>query len=648
MKSSDRKSGYPSSAGSKSAPQLDLQAQSQPRQEDQPTQPALTEQHPHQPFEGDYRPASAESVLPAAPRIENLQGDFLLRLADALNTTLDLQTLLHRVADLVRAVIDYRIFSILLLNDRTNDLRMRFQIGHTPEVERMRIRMGHGIVGQVAERREAMLIHDVRMLDNYIDANPNVRSELAVPLITKNRVIGVIDIQSEQTDYFRPEHLHLLQLTASRVAVAVENARLYTRISRQAQTLEVLHEISRELTSILDPDQLLERVGHLLKRVIPYQMFVIWMLNDKKNVLEHRFSIRFGETDLSLAEPVPIERGLIGAAVATRQPVMVGDVRRDGRYVMVHPETRSELAVPLIYKGKVIGVLDLEHTRPHFFNEEHMHAVSTLAAQLAVAIENARLYQRVAMEEQRMETDLAMAREVQFRLLPPSMPQLPHAQFASRFVPARTIGGDMYDFLDYGDNRIGIVLGDVSGKGTPAALYAAVVSGLLRSNAALKPSPAEMLKILNNSLQERKVDSQYVVMLYAVWNDKDCTLQIANAGATQPFFCRAGKVEAIKAEGYPLGMFPDIEYEEFTIATQPGDFIVFFSDGMLDAENDAGDMFGEERLVSILTKNRRCSANTMVNGILKSVSAFQGGVEHFDDETIVALRVISEKVQPEC
>ncbi len=115
------------------------------------------------------------------PRVDSLQIDFLTRLADALNTTLDLQTLLHRVADLVRAVIDYRIFAILLLNDRTNELRMRFQIGHTPEAERLRIRMGQGVVGQVAERREAMLINDVSTLSNYIDANPEVRSELGRP-----------------------------------------------------------------------------------------------------------------------------------------------------------------------------------------------------------------------------------------------------------------------------------------------------------------------------------------------------------------------------------------------------------------------------------------------------------------------------------
>src|SRR5580693_9899360 len=135
-----------------------------------------------QSFEGDYRPSS-QAPAPIVPaRIDPVQTEFLLRLANALNTTLDLQTMMHRTADLVRAVIDYKIFAILLVNERTNDLRMRFQIGHTREVERLRIRMGQGVVGQAAERREAILLRDVREESNYISANPEVRSELAVPL----------------------------------------------------------------------------------------------------------------------------------------------------------------------------------------------------------------------------------------------------------------------------------------------------------------------------------------------------------------------------------------------------------------------------------------------------------------------------------
>jgi phosphoserine phosphatase RsbU/P len=592
----------------------------------------------HEGFEGDYRPSAA---VPAKTqvRVEPMSTEFLIRLADALNTTLDLQTLLKRTADLVRAVIDYRIFAILLLNDRTNDLRMRFQIGHTPEIERLRIKMGQGVVGQVAEQRQAILLNDVSQVQNYINANPGVRSELAVPLIVKNRVIGVIDIQSEQPDYFEPEHLRLLQLTASRVGQAIENARLYTRVARQAQTLELLNEISRELTSILDVDALLERVGQLLRRVIDFQMFSVWLLNERDEVLENQFAVRFGERFFP-QEKIPLHRGVVGVAIDERRLVHVADVRREPRYYMVNPEARSEMAIPLIYKGKVIGVLDIEHTRTNYFNEDHERAMNTLAAQIAISIENARLYQRVMQQEQRLERDLAMAREVQLRLLPPVKPQHQHAEFSARFIPARTIGGDLYDFLPYDANRSAIALGDVSGKAAPAALYAALVSGIMRSSASQFLSPSELLESLNDALQERKLDSQYVAMLYALWNDENRTLQIANAGAVQPLFCRGGEVDTVHAEGFPLGMFPNVQYEEFSLSTQPGDSLVFFSDGIVDAQNAAGDMFGDDRLKAIVKKYSQKSASKIADAILAEVSKFQGGRERFDDETVVVLRVL--------
>ena len=197
--------------------------------------PASPDEHGER-FEGDYRPPTGTApVANVTVRLEPLQIDFLLRLADALNTTLDLNTLMHRVADLVRAVIDYRIFAILLLNDRTNELRMRFQTGHTQEAERMRIKMGHGIVGQAALQHKSILVEDVTRAENYIPQAPHALSELAVPLIVKSKVIGVIDIQSEYPSFFTPEHQRLLELTASRMGIAIENARLYTRVSRQAQ-----------------------------------------------------------------------------------------------------------------------------------------------------------------------------------------------------------------------------------------------------------------------------------------------------------------------------------------------------------------------------------------------------------------------------
>src|SRR6266540_1940347 len=379
-------------------------------------------------------------------RIEPL----LLEVADVVNTTLDLDTTLRRVAD------------------------------------RLRIKLGEGVTGTAAQKGEAILVDDVSADSRYISALPNVRSELAVPLIVKNRVIGVIDIESPQPDHFTEDHKRLLTLIASRMAVGIENARLYTRITRQAKTLLLLNEIARELTSILNLDEVLKRVGELLSRLIDFQMFSILLLDAAGEKLQHRFSLRFQE-NIHLKHDIPIGQGVVGYAAEQKEAVLVRDVKKDPRYIESNPETRSELAVPLIYKDKVIGVLDLEHTKRGFFTEDHQRTITTLAAQIAIAIENARLYEEIARQERRLERDLAMARELQFRLLPPSRPKLVNLEIAAKFSPARAIGGDLYDFVSYSQSRTALVIGDVSGKGAPAAIYAALVSGILRSHAPMEP-----------------------------------------------------------------------------------------------------------------------------------------------------------------
>ena len=593
----------------------------------------------HPDFEGDYRPAGPSAPLESVnARVDPADVAYLMELADALNTTLDLETLLNRTSQLVRAVIHYRIFAIFLLNDRTHDLRMRFQIGHNVEGQRVRLPMGKGIVGQVALTRQPILVNDVSTSEHYISVNPEVRSELAVPLIAKNRLIGVMDIESEQAGYFRPEHLHLLTLTASRIAQVIENARLYARVSRQAQTLEVLNEIAVELASILELDPLLERIGQLLRRLIDYQMFAILLLDDKGETLVTRYAWRFGQSHVPYRR-FSVNSGLVGAAVREWRPINVPDVRKDQRHIPTNPETRSELVVPLFYKGRIIGVLDLEHPRPAFFHEDHERILTTLAAQVAISIENARLYQAVRRQEAQLERDIAMAREVQLRLLPTNPPEHPHAEMAVRFLPARTIGGDLYDFIDYGPGRTAIVLGDVSGKAAPAALFAALVSGIMRSAAVQQPEPAPMLALLNDALQERKLDSQYVTMLFALWNDDTQTLQVANSGAVQPILCRSGQSETVRAEGFPLGLFPDVAYDEISLSAQPGDAIVFVSDGILDAENAQAEMYGNDRLAALLCENRDQPAQAIADSILDDVAKFQGAQDRFDDETIIVLRV---------
>ncbi len=565
----------------------------------------------------------------------------MLEVADVVNTTLDLETLLRRVGELVRRVIDYEIFAILLLNERTQELRIRFSIGHPPEVvERTRIKVGEGVTGRAVQRREAVLVNDVHRSSYYIESMSSVRSELAIPLIIKNRVIGVIDIEARQTGYFTEEHRRLLTLIASRMAIGIENARLYTRVSRQARTLTVLNEISRELTSILHLDELLKRIGESLTRLIDYQMFSILLLDETGSKLVHRFSLRFGE-NIQIKHDIKLGQGLVGHAAQHRHPLLVPDVTRDPRYIALNPETRSELCVPLFYKDNVIGVLDLEHTRRGFFTEDHVRTVTTLGAQVAIAIENAQLYERVAQQERRLEKDLSSAHDVQMALLPPCCPVLPHAELAAKFVPARAIGGDLYDFISYGegDGRIAVAIGDVSGKGAPAALYAALASGFLRSHAVEKPGAAQMLAAINASLSARPIAAQFVSMIYAVWDDRAQVLHIANSGLPRPIYCHDGRVERVETTGLPMGLFPVAAYDEVTYNAHPGDVFVFFSDGLVDAQTRAGELFGRARLQEVVAHQCGSSADDLVMAIFREVTEHAAGSDPFDDQTVVAIKV---------
>ncbi|HEV2499436.1 MAG TPA: GAF domain-containing protein, partial [Terriglobia bacterium] len=205
----------------------------------------------------------------------------LVQAGERLNTTLDLDELMQRIAETVKAVIDYDIFAILLLNEKTRELRIRFSVGHPRDsVRDLKIKVPEGIVGRAVETRRSVLINDVSEEAAYIQSIPAVRSELAVPLIFKNRVIGVLDLEAPWLGFFTEQHQNLLELLAGRIAVAIENARLYRRSLRQWKTLQLLNEISRELSSVLVLNELLRKIATLTTRLIHYDRFTILLADD--------------------------------------------------------------------------------------------------------------------------------------------------------------------------------------------------------------------------------------------------------------------------------------------------------------------------------------------------------------------------------
>src|SRR5580698_1475644 len=348
--------------------------------------------------------------------------------------------------------------------------------------------------------------------------------------------------------------------------------------------------------------------------------------------------MKYGQSLQGRLRVAPNE-GIIGAAAMSLRPVRVPDVTRDARYVMLNPETRSELAIPMIYKGHVVGVLDLESPQQNYFNEDHVQALSILGSQLAVSLENARLYEKVASDEARMERELQAAQRMQGALLRPVPADDFGVDLAARILSAREVCGDLYDFLRYGSSRLGFGLGDVSGKGSAAALYGAVAIGILRSLAPQKLLPAELLRQMNQLMCERRIEGRFMTFCFATWRKTTRKLRIANAGQTQPLLLKGGKCDLLKLVGFPFGLYEDVTYEEWTMILDPGDILVFQSDGLSEAFDPEGNLFGMGRMKSLIEANAGLSAGQIADILLAAVQEFTHGAPITDDRTLVVMKI---------
>jgi sigma-B regulation protein RsbU (phosphoserine phosphatase) len=525
--------------------------------------------------------------------------DFLLEVASLTSETLDLERLLESVASIVQQVIPHDLFAILLYTERLKGLRIRYARGHRDEVvANLVVPLGEGITGVAAQTRQPQLVADVHADQRYLNALDAVRSELAVPMVARQRLVGVIDLQSVQPGAFSAQDRALLQLIASRVGAAIDNARLYRRVERQSRIQRTLSLLSQEFSSILKQEKLLDKIARSVRTLIPYDAFMILRVDEEAGMLRNVFSARYDKREQ--AEAMALGKGITGAAAELRQPVLVRDTQADPRYIEWHPGIRSELAVPLIVKDRVIGVMDLESERVGSFNDGHVQVLSLIAPQIAISLENARLYEELAARENAIQKDLAAASKLQKILMPSEAPPVRGITIGIQWRPARLVSGDLFDFFEFDDDHMMLAFGDSSGKGAAAALYGALFSGLLRSAAPRRRSPASLLRHLNETLMERQVPARYVTLLVMLWQSRERQFTIANAGGTPPLVCRNGRTFSPEVSGVPVGLLENIEYEETVLEAEPGDVIVLYSDGLQDQQSPEGEEYGLARLPWLL------------------------------------------------
>lgn len=563
--------------------------------------------------------------------------DFLLEVTRITSESLDLDQLMRDVAGIVKTVVSFDLFAILLYSEKSQGLRIRYSIGHREEVVRnLVIPLGEGIVGDAAQSREPQLVEDVRRDPRYLSVLDAVRTELAVPMIARRKLVGVIDLQSTNPHAYNAQDKALMRLIASRVASSIENAVLYRRVDQRNRTVRTLAALSQEFSSILDLDELLSKIAASVRTLINYDAFSIFLVDSEKRVLRHRFSVRYDQR--VHVDNILLDEGITGAAARTREPVRVMNTLNDPRYISSHPNIHSELAVPLMVQDRVIGVLDVESERAGAFSEDHQQTLSLLAPQIASSVENARLYEELVQREQRMEQDLKAARNLQKILLPRNV-EIHGLEIGIRSRPARDITGDVYEFYEHGGDYAVIVFGDVSGKGPAAALYGALISGLLRTLAPRRRSPALLMQSINDALLERRVDAQYATLTVLLWDPRARLLTFCNAGAEVPLIWRNGEVLTLRASGVPVGLLDDRQYEEVEFQTERGDAVLLCSDGVHDQLNDAEKHFSRSRTQDLFRKRGGERPQKIADAIIKELDKFRADTPITDDQTVVVMRV---------
>jgi sigma-B regulation protein RsbU (phosphoserine phosphatase) len=409
------------------------------------------------------------------------------------------------------------------------------------------------------------------------------------------------------------------------------------------EAVQLLAETAREFSSSLRLEEVLRNIARRIYRLVDCHLFSVLLFDPDDECLELAYALKYGEPVEAVGR-MPLGYGLSGTAAALREVIRVADVCEDPRYIRFHHaevDIRSELAVPLLCQGRLVGVLDLESLEPGRFTDEHEQMLTALAGQMATSIENARLYETVRAHEQALARDLATARMIQKGLLPRRAPDLPGAAIGHAFAPARELAGDFYDFLPYPDGRVALVVGDVAGKATPAALYGSLAVGLLRGHVVQRNyGPAAMLNHLNDHLSRLRVQDRFLALIYALYDPARRSLRLASAGVPLPRLVRDGRVKSLDVTGLPLGLFPDAVYEELRLKLRPGDLVVFFSDGLEDGLLSRARRSASGNLDELLARvEAGAPALAVAEQLLAdSVPRFDAQ-EPLDDRTVVTLRV---------
>jgi sigma-B regulation protein RsbU (phosphoserine phosphatase) len=421
-----------------------------------------------------------------------------------------------------------------------------------------------------------------------------------------------------------------------------------SKIRLTAETkYQLLLLISQKIRDTLDFDEILNHLLDTIQSVLDYDAAGIFVLN--QDLVYSRYG-RPKEVIAGVAsrgfDPLPPEvdpmrtlgKGIIGHVIKAGESIVAPDVRLDPYYVEGRKATLSEIAVPILRNERTIGALNLESDRLSAFDNDDVDMLRFFADAAAISIEKAMLHRQI-LEKERLEEQLHVAHEVQSRLLPAESPNVDGYDIAGICIPIYDIGGDYFDYIHLADDRLGVVVADVSGNGIPAALTMTAFRALLRTHARSQLGPSQIMQTINRLLREFTGVADFVTSVYGVLDPKNGEFTYTNSGHNPPILLRVdGSVKKLECGGPLLSVFENMPYDAGKVTLAPGDVLVLYTDGVVEIAGSDGEEFGLERLTTAVRHSRDLPAEAVMHEIIQATSEFSDSASYGDDFTLVIIR----------
>ncbi len=413
------------------------------------------------------------------------------------------------------------------------------------------------------------------------------------------------------------------------------------RLRRALEELSILNEIAVAINSALSLDRILESIVQKCTKHLHVEQVAVLLLDEKVEEKPFQTMIRGWDTNVD-ALPYRLDTQLTGWMLKNKSPLLINDFEKDNRFQTLPGKTplvHSLLSVPLLAKNRMIGLIIVFNKKAEpGFSKEDQRLLSIIASQSAQVIENARLLKE-EQELLKVQQELRLAYDIQANLLPKEPPEIKGYEIFGKSIPAKEVGGDYFDFIPIDDFRIAFCLGDISGKGMPAALLMSNLQAAVRGQSMINATAAQCVACCNTMLFHNTPPEKFSTFFFGILNTKTRKMTYVNAGHNFPFLFSAGKEPRQMEEGdIVLGVMETFPFKEQQISFEPGDIFVLYSDGITEAICKDGTEFGEPGLASVIAGNMNASAEELTGKIIEAVNRHTGDCIQYDDMTLVIIK----------